>query len=271
MRVDQRSIFVPAILIFIFINFFTGPAVADRPLHFDYPIKLLNLETGYLLGPGGNSQAGLGESGFGVRGRMQFTTNMLYDLLTFFNGQVKVGILTDEGPTPALAAGFGYYNLITSELIVNTAVKEAFTDEEVDLCSGLEYYYFFFSVSKKLRSRVRFHAGYQHRYLKGTIDSDEPVNLTSEDDTLSVYLSIDQTANHKSLMTALDVDIIDQLKFMLELGYDISYDRGRGGVGFRLGILRSFNVQFGVLWPGIKLGEDIDIPVIPHFSFFWRF
>ncbi|MCK4235839.1 MAG: hypothetical protein KAX38_01890, partial [Candidatus Krumholzibacteria bacterium] len=201
----------------------------------------------------------------------QFTTNILFDLFTFINGQVKVGLLAEEGPVPALAAGFGYYNLITSELIVDTVIREAFTDEDVELSSRLEYYFFFLSVSKRLHPRVRLHAGYQHRYLEGTIDSDRPINLTSEGDTLALCLSLDQSANHKSLMTALDVDIIDHLKFMLEFGYDISYDRGRGGVGLRMGILQSFSLQLGVLWPGIKLDEDIEIPVIPHFSFFWRF
>ena len=271
MQSVRRFVFIPAMTIVICLHFLVGSAAADRPLHFDYPTKLLNLETGYLLGPGGNAQIGIGESGFGVRGRMQFTTNLLFDVLTFVNGQVKVGLLTDKDPLPALAAGFGYYNLISSEYIIDAVVREAFTDEDIDLSSELECYSFFLSISKKLHTRARVHAGYQYHYLEGFVDSDKPVNLSAEQDTVSIYLSLDQSADHHCLMMALDADLIDQLKFLLEFGYDISYDRGRGGVGFRLGLLQSFSLQLGILWPGVKLDEDIDIPVLPHFSMFWRF
>ncbi len=255
----------------IVIQCFTCAALADRPPHFDYPVKLFNMETGYVLGRGGNARIGFGESGFGIQGRMQLTTNTLLDILTFVNGQVKVGLLVDDGSLPALATGFGYYNLVSSEYIVDHAVKEAFADREMDLSSGLECYYFFLSVSKRLSPKLRFHAGYQYRYLDGHVTSEEPFDLVSEGDTLSIYLTLDQSAIHRSLMTGVDVDLIDHLKIILEFGYDISYDRGRGGAGVRLGILQSFNLQFGALWPGMKLDEDIEIPVLPHVSMFWRF
>jgi hypothetical protein len=250
---------------------FSSPASADRPPHFDYPVKLFNVETGYVLGPGGNVLVGLGESGFGVRGRMQFTTNLLFDFLTFINGQIKLGLLEEQDPLPALAVGFGYFNLASSDMIVGTVLEEAFTDEDIDLSSGLEHYYVFLSMSKRLNERVRFHVGYQYRYLQGNLSSEKAVELKSEGDTLAVHLSLDQTADHKCMMTALDVDLIDHLKVLLELGYDISYGRGRGGVGFRIGVFQSFNIQAGILWPGLQLDDDIEIPVLPSLTMFWRF
>lgn len=248
-----------------------GRAAADSPVHFDHPTKLLNLETGYVLGPGGAGKVGFGDSGFGVKGRMQFTTNTLLDILTFVNGQVKVKLVEDEGPLPAVAVGFGYYNLVSSEYIIDTAVREAFADKDMDLRSGLECYYLFLSVSKRVNSRTRLHAGYQYRYLEGFIDSDRPFDLSSERDTVSIYLSLDQSAEHRGVMAACDIDIIDRLKILLELGYDASYDKARGGAGMRLGLFQTFNLQLGILWPGIKLDDDIEVPVLPHFSMFWRF
>jgi hypothetical protein len=259
------------VLIAAMLHCSAGPASAERPPHFDYPIRLFNVETGYVLGPGGNVRIGLGESGFGVRGRMQFTTNLLFDFLTFVNGQVKLGLLAEKGPLPAVAAGFGYYNLASSDMIVGTVLEEAFTEEKIDLSSGLEHYYVFLSMSKRLGARMRFHVGYQYRYLQGSLSSDEAVELKSEGDTLAVYLSLDQTADHKCMMTALDVDLIDHLKVLLELGYDMSYRRGRGGAGVRIGLFQSFNIQAGILWPGLRLDEDIDIPVLPSLTMFWRF
>ena len=245
--------------------------MAEKPGHFGCPVKLLNLETGYILGRGGNVQIGLGQSGFGEADRMQLTTDVLLDLLTFLNFQVKLGLLEDKGPMPALAAGFAYYNLVSSQYIVDTAIKEGFADTDMDMSSGLEIYYFFASMSKRLNERARVHAGYQYRYLTGYVSSDKPIELASDEDTVSVFLSVDQNTVHRSLLGAFDVDLVDRLKVILELGYDFSYEHARGGVGVRLALLNSFTLQVGALWPGIKIGEDFELPVLPNVSMLWRF
>jgi len=251
--------------------FSSNEASAEKPEHFNYPIKLINLETGYLLGDGGNVQFGIGQSGMGVAGRMQLTSDVLLDLLTFLNFQVKVGFLKDDGPLPALSTGFSYYNLVSASYIVDTAVREGFADADLELSSGLEIYYFFVSFSKAINPNFRVHAGYQYRYLSGYVDSDKPVELASEEDTLSVSLSVEQNAVHNCFVSGMDFDVLDRLKIITEFGYDFSYERARGGLAMRLGIMDSFSFQVGFLWPGIEIGDDFELPVLPSFSFFWRF
>jgi len=250
---------------------FVSDSRAEKPGHFKYPIKLVNLETGYLLGEGGNVQFGLGQSGVGIAGRMQLTSDILMDLLTFLNFQLKLGLLKDDETFPAVSAGFAYYNLVSAPYIVDTAVREGFADADLELSSGLEVYYFFVSMSKSFSSNFRVHAGYQYRYLSGYVDSDRPIELSSDEDTLSVSLSVEQSATHHCFVTGVDFDVLERLKIITELGYDFSYQRARGGLAMRLGILHSFSFQAGFLWPGIKIGEDFELPVLPSFGFFWRF
>ncbi len=246
-------------------------SVAEQPPHAIYPVKLMNLETGYLLGNQQNVRIGLNDSGIGLFNRVQFSTNILMDLLTILNGQIKVGILPDEGPFPALSAGIGYYNLVSSEYLVDIVLKEAFTEEDMSISSGLDIFTWFLSASKKINDRLRLHAGFQCRRLDGNLKTDEPVDMGSNGESMGIEVSFKESASHKSILFGADVDLFDHLKFMIELGNDLSYGKPRGGAGVRLGVGRSFALQAGVLWPGISLDEDIDIPVLPHISFFWRF
>jgi len=255
----------------LFLVLFPNSLLAEKPSHFSRPIKLINLETGYLLGGDQNIQIGIGQSGMGVAGRMQFTTDIMLDMLTFLNFQVKVGLLEDRDMIPALSLGFAYYNLVSTSYIVETAVREGFADEDMDLSSGLEIYYFFASCSKEFADKLRLHIGYQYRYLYGYLNSDNPVTLYAENDSIAVFLAVEQNAVHRCLMSALDFDLLDRFKMIFELGYDFSCERGRGGFAVRLGLLDSFAFQLGFLWPGIKLEEDFELPVLPHFSMLWRF
>ncbi|MBN2184513.1 MAG: hypothetical protein JW746_04220 [Candidatus Krumholzibacteriota bacterium] len=248
-----------------------APAEADQPPHSLYPVKLMNLETGYVLGNQQNVMIGLNDSGIGSFDRVQFSTNILMDLLTLVNGQVKVALLPDEGVFPALSAGIGYYNLVSSEYVVDFVLKEAFTDEDMSVSSGLDILTWFISASKKVNDRLRLHAGFQFRRLEGNLSTDEPVEMGSDGEPMGIEVYFNESATHRSILFGADLDLFDSLKFMLELGNDLSYGKPRGGTGFRLGVGRSFALQAGILWPGIKLDEDIDIPVLPHFSFFWRF
>ena len=262
------SIAVAAVLAVCFLV--SVPAAADRPERFNYPIKIMNVETAYLLGPGGNTQIGLAQSGLGVKGRMQFTTDVLLDLATFLNGQVKVGIVPEEGRIPAFAVGVAYFNLIAAGYLTDAAVRAAFTEEETKTVSDLQVLYSFLSLSKTLHERVRLHASYQFHFLEGMVDSEEPYVFYEAGDTTTVYMTVNQTTIHTSLMSALDFDLLDSLKFLFELGYDISYDRPRTGLGARFG-MGNFNFQIGVMWPGVYLDEDIDIPVVPNFNLYFRF
>ena len=149
-------------------------------------------------------------------------------------------------------------------------MRAAFTEEETKTVSELQVLYGFLSVSKTLNERVRVHATYQYHFLEGLVDSEEPYVFYEAGDTMTVYMSVNQTTVHSSLMSALDFDLLDNLKLLLELGYDISYDKPRTGFGVRFG-MGNFSFQGGVLWPGVYLDEDIDIPVIPNLSFYFRF
>lgn len=248
-----------------------GLCLADQPVHMQYPIKLMNLETGYVLGHGQNVRIGIGDSGFGVKDRIQFSTNTLMDIVTLVNGQVKINVLPEWDILPALSVGAAYYNLVSSQFVVDTVVEEAFSEEEMDLSAGLDILYWFISASRSVGPRIRFHAGYQHRYLKGELRTEKPVELDTDDGSMKIDLEFEETASHSCLLFGADLDVFDHLKFMVELGHDFSYGKSRGGVAFRLGIGGSFALQAGMLWPGLDLDEDIDVPVLPHFTLFTRF
>ncbi len=271
MRILLNSTRLVSLILFLQIFLPASRAEAQQPAHSLYPVKLMNLETGYILGNQQNVKIGLNDSGVGLFGRVQFSTNVLMDMLTLVNGQVKVGLLPDEGVFPALSAGVGYYNLVSSEYVVDFVLKEAFTDEDMSVSSGLDILSWFISASKKVSDRLRLHAGFQCRRLEGNLKTDEPVDMGSDGETMGIEVHFKESATHNSVLFGADLDIFDHLKFMLELGNDLSYGKPRGGAGFRLGMGSSFALQAGILWPGIKLDEDIDIPVLPHFSFFWRF
>lgn len=248
-------------------------AAAERPAHFSYPTKLMNVETGYLLGEeGGRFKIGFGETGYGIHQRVQVTTNTMLDAVSFLNAQIKLGLLMEKGNMPALAIGGGYYNLVASGFFVEKIAQEALsTEDDFDLDSGLDSWYLHASISKHLHKRVRVHLSYQYRYISGYFDSDEPITLTSGDDDLTVYASLDQSVYQRSFISAMDADLGSSAKVIVEVGYDTSYEKVRGGVALRLAATRHFAIQGGVLWPGIDLGDDFEMPVIPNLAFFWRY
>lgn len=249
----------------------SGTAMASDRTAFDRPVKLLSLETAYCLGPGGAVQVGLGQTGFGLAGRLQLTTDTRLDLLTFVNGQVKLALGGDRLGMPAIAAGFGWYTLVSSDLIVDRAIEEAFTDADIDVSAGLDVYALFFSVSVDLGSRIRAHAGYQHRWLDGEASSRDAFGIDAGDDSMTVDMSIRETATHQSVLAGVDADLLPGCKLMLEAGWDASQERFRGGAGIRFGFPGGFALQAGVLWPGLELDDDIEIPVLPTAELHVRF
>ncbi|HSG27083.1 MAG TPA: hypothetical protein VLA34_01295, partial [Candidatus Krumholzibacterium sp.] len=214
---------------------------------------------------------GIGDSGFGIAGVVQLTTNTLFDMATLINGQVKVRVMPEEFGLASVSLGIGYYNLVSAQYLTDIIVEEAFTEEETDIESGLDMLYFFVSASRRVGPVLRLHAGYQHRYFSGNLITRKPIEFEDDGETLGLELEFDQSASHDCMLFGADLDFLDHLKFMLELGYDFSYERARGGAGVRLGIGGSLALQAGIMWPGLELDEDIDIPVLPHFSLFWRF
>ena len=167
------SIAVTAVIVL-----YPGEALCEKPPHMEYPTKLFSLDTGYILGNGANVQIGLGETGFGLRDRVQLTTNTLLDITTMVNLQVKGAILRESNRMPALSVLLGYYNLAGSDMAIDYVVEQALDDNNTDLTSGLEVFAANVTLTKKILPKVRLHLGYQYKYVDGYSDSNEPITLT---------------------------------------------------------------------------------------------
>jgi hypothetical protein len=243
----------------------------EKPVHMQYPAKLFSLDTGYILGNGANVKVGLGETGFGIRDRVQLTTNTLLDITTMVNFQVKGALVTETDRRPALAVQLGYYNLAGSDMAIDYVVERALEDKNADLSSGLEIMAANISLTKGILPGLRVHFGYQYKYVDGYSDSNEPLTLDSEGDSISVDAGVKGQADHRSFLGAVDLDASDHVKLIAELGFDLTYGEVRGGAGARFGLFNTFAVQLGVVWPGVDLDERVRIPVMPHLSLFWRF
>jgi hypothetical protein len=250
---------------------FPVTGACEKPAHMQYPTKLFSLDTGYILGNGANVQVGLGETGFGLRNRVQLTTNTLLDLTTMINFQVKGALMTEGERRPAIAVLLGYYNLAGSDMAVDYVVERALEEKGTDLSSGLSIFAASISVTKNILPMLRMHLGYQYKYVDGYSDSNEPITLDSDGDSLSVDAGVKGQAHHKSFLGAVDFDATDHLKLITELGFDFTYGEFRGGAGARFGLFSSFALQLGVVWPGLDLDEGVRLPVMPHLSLFWRF
>ncbi len=237
----------------------------------EYPTKLFSLDTGYILGNGANVQIGLGETGFGLRDRVQVTTNTLLDITTMVNFQLKGAILRESERAPALSVLIGYYNLAGSDMAVDYIVEQALDENHIDMSSGLDVFAVNVSLTKKILPKARLHLGYQYKFVDGYSDSNEPITLDSEGDSVVVDAGVDGQVHYRAFLGGLDLDPLDHVKLLLELGFDFTYKEFRGGAGVRFGVMRSFALQLGVVWPGLDLDEGVKTPVMPHLSFFWRF
>ena len=250
---------------------YPGKGLCEKPPHIEYPTKLFSLDTGYILGMGANIQIGLGETGFGLRDRVQVTTNTLLDITTMVNFQLKGALLQESERRPALAVLLGYYNLAGSDMAVDYVVERALDENNIDFSSGLEVFAANISLTKKILPKVRLHIGYQYKYVDGYSDSNEPITLDSAGDSVTVDAGINGHVHHRSFLGGVDFDPLDHVKLIAEFGIDFTYKEFRGGAGVRFGVMRSFALQLGVVWPGLDLDEGVKTPVMPHLSLFWRF
>jgi hypothetical protein len=250
---------------------YPAEGLSETPPHMEYPTKLFSLDTGYILGNGANVQIGLGETGFGIRDRVQLTTNTLLDITTMVNFQLKGALLTESDRRPALAVSLGYYNLAGSDMAVDYIVENALDERGMDLSSGFEVLAANISLTKRILPMVRMHIGYQYKYVDGYSDSNGPITFESGGDSVTVDAGIKGRVHHRSMLAAVDFNPLDQIKLITELGFDFTYREFRGGAGLRFGIFRSFAFQLGVVWPGLDLDEGVKTPVMPHLSLFWRF
>ncbi len=250
---------------------YPGRGLCEKPPHMEYPTKLLSLDTGYILGNGANIQIGLGETGFGLRDRVQVTTNTLLDITTMVNFQLKGALLQESERRPALAVLLGYYNLAGSDMAIDYIVKQSLDENSIDMSSGLDVFAVNISLTKKILPKVRLHLGYQYKYVDGYSDSNEPITLDSDGDSVVVDAGLNGHVHYRAFLGGVDFDPLDHVKLIAELGFDFTYKEFRGGAGVRFGVMRSFALQLGVVWPGLDLDDGVKTAVMPHLSLFWRF
>ncbi len=267
-RISEAAV-VSAVVVTVVL--YPGSGLCEKPPHMEHPTKLFSLDTGYILGNGANVQIGLGETGFGLRDRVQLTTNTLLDLTTMVNFQLKGALLRESDQRPALAVLLGYYNLAGTDMVLDYIVEQSLDEKNIEFSSGLEVFAVNISLSKKILPQVRLHAGYQYKYVDGYSDSNGPITLDSDGDSITVDAGLNGHVHHRSFLGAVDFNPLDHVKLIAELGFDFTYKEFRGGAGVRFGVLRSFALQLGVVWPGLDLDEGIKTPVMPHLSLFWRF
>jgi len=260
-----------ALAVMAVIVLFPGSGSCEKPAHMEYPTKLFSLDTGYILGKGANVQVGLGETGFGLRDRIQLTTNTILDIATMVNFQVKGALLIESERAPALSVLLGYYNLAGLDMAVDYVVEQSLDESGIDMSSGFEVFAVNISLTKKILPKVRLHLGYQYKYVEGYSDSNESITLDSEGDSVVVDAEISGQVDYRAFLCGVDFDPLDHVKLIAELGFDFTYGEFRGGAGARLGVLSSFALQLGVLWPGLDLADGVTTPVMPHLSMFWRF
>lgn len=260
-----------AIAVMAVIVLYPGSGSCEKPAHMEYPTKLFSLDTGYILGNGANVQVGLGETGFGLKNRIQITTNTLLDIATMINFQVKGALLIESERAPALSILLGYYNLAGSDMAVDYVVEKSLDESGIDMSSGFEVFAVNVSLTKKVLPKVRLHLGYQYKLVDGYSDSNEPITLDSGGDSVVVDAEISGQVNYRAFLGGVDFDPLDHVKLIAELGFDFTYGEFRGGAGVRFGVLSSFALQLGVLWPGLDLEDGVQTPVMPYLSMLWRF
>jgi hypothetical protein len=250
---------------------YPGSGSCEKPAHMEYPTKLFSLDTGYILGNGANVQVGLGETGFGFRDRIQITTNTVLDIATMVNFQVKGALLIESERAPAISILLGYYNLAGSDMAVDYLVEQSLDESGIDMSSGFEVLAVNVSLTKKILPKVRLHLGYQYKFVDGYSDSNGPIALDSEGDSVVVDAKISGQIDYRAFLGGVDFDPLDHVKLIAELGFDFTYGEFRGGAGARFGVLSSFAIQLGVLWPGLDLEDGVETPVMPYLSMLWRF
>ena len=232
-----------------------------------YPVRLLTIESGRVLGEKGI--VGLGDTRWAVHDRIEIVTNTLWDILGIATGGAKVGLLRQEETKPALALTvrgyWSYGGLIDAGV---RRVAESFatvTDSEVEVAGVIGHLTATWSAND---DRTHYHGSVQvHRPFdnKFQVEDSEAggggsVEFLEGDDVSAMW-----GADHRLISRAVIV--------LLEAGYSFSLEQPRFGAGLDLGG-ESWRVLLGATYPGVETDlatEPRDFVINPAFSFHYRF
>lgn len=240
-----------------------GSGEFDRP----YPLRLLTIEGGRVVGEGG--VIGLGDTRWAVHERVEVITNTLSDILGIANGGVKMALLEPAGTTPALAATvrgyWSYGGLIDAGVRRVSESLATVTDSEVRVSGVVGHLTATWTASE---DRTHLHASLQaHRAIENefTVQDSEAGGGGSveflDGDDLSAMWGVDHRLVGRSVIVAL------------EAGYSLGLERPRFGAGLDLGG-ENMRVLLGASYPGVETDlatEPRDFVVNPAFSVHYRF
>lgn len=233
-----------------------------------YPARVLTIESGRLLDPGGT--IGLGDTRWSAPSvLLELYTDTIEDALGIANLGVKLGLVEGSGARPDVAVGargyWSYGGLI--DVGVRKAV-ESFadvTESEVDLSGVTGHATATWSV---LGGRTRVH---------GSVQGHHPIE--------SKFLVQDSEAGGGGSVEFLDGDDVSAMAgldhrlaggaviLLAEGGYSWGLERARFGAGLDVGS-RHWRVLLGAFYPGVEtdLATDArDFVVTPEFSLHYRF
>ena len=236
--------------------------------------KLAGTETAFI----DNNRANLGlmDSSYDISEILSVKTNMLFDIIGLYNIGLKVGYHFSNFFDLRIALGYTGFYLNEAQMltaIVNSSTqKKGITVNSLDL--GIKGQKVYFAIMLPVYGfNVNANFGmYQSKntpqFMKGTLGIEKTLfdNHLAFFTNAGLYLDLPESAAASS-STAIYVNTM------------ISSFYADGGMRFYMG--DHFNMDIGVIYPGIKmsLGNDPDtgepvelnLPVLPVFNFAYRF
>lgn len=223
----------------LLLSVLTPSALAVEGFEGRPPTNNLWMPTGYTLNKGEFS-VGLGSIGFGITDRVQVGTNVLLFLFQYRNANAKVNLI--ELPGLALAAGIGL-----GHLSLNLSDDP---DSEVSFTSLSPY----LALSREVGANTSLHLTGHYSYFSGDADIEETEAEWSSSGT--------------SVSGGLEYSFSRRTKFLLETGYDFTFEGYRLGGGVLFG-WEKFRLKLGVgYYHPEGSGAGFTFPVI---GLWWRF
>jgi hypothetical protein len=223
------------VAIVLTVLFVASPAFAEVGFRGRPITNNLWMSTGYTLNRG-EFIVGIGPIGFGVTDNVQVGTNILLFLFQFYNANVKVSLVEKADMALAVGLSLGRFDL-------------AVFDSDASFTTLSPYV----SVSPKLSENTTLHLGGQYSYFSSDADIEDAEAEASSSGT-SVFAGLEYSMTHKT-------------KFLVETGYDLTFEGMRLGGGVLFG-WEKFRLKLGVSY---FKPEGTDGFTFPHIGLWWRF
>jgi len=228
-----RFVLVLAISMFIGTQTFAQQrdGFAGRPI-----TENLFMQTGNTLHKG-EFIIGLGPISYGITEHLQVGTNVLLYLFQYYNINAKYAFINKEDE--ALAAGVEFGSL---SLDVGSNDNVSFTAVSP-----------FISYSKSVGEKTRLHLSGNYSYFESDFDIDDATASASSSGT--------------SVMAGLEYGVSNRTKFVGDLGYDITFEGVRAG----LGVMWAWDAVHLNLGGQYFKPKGTDSFVLPYVGLWWRF